>query len=101
MKSLFTIPYSLIHWQVVSRAKLFSTGFIQVFFVAINTYFLSKSYFLGVFSASFMISMVWSYNVKKVAFGSVRDRIAYALGAAFGSVAGLSMSVGILNVLKL
>lgn len=27
--------------------KLFITGFIQIFFVAINTYFIIQSYYLG------------------------------------------------------
>lgn len=79
--------------QYIQLIKLFITGFIQVFFVATNTYFLAKSYVLGVFTASFMISLIWSYNVKKVAFGTVWDRLFYALGAAFGSVAGLLISM--------
>ena len=28
--------------------KLFTTGFLQVFFVVINTYFISKGYLLGI-----------------------------------------------------
>ena len=28
--------------------KLFTTGFLQVFFVVINTYFISKGYFFNV-----------------------------------------------------
>jgi hypothetical protein len=68
--------------------KLFITGFVQVFFVAINTYFISKQFYLGVFSCGFMISLIWSWNVKKIAFGTWTDRLYYASGAAFGSVAG-------------
>jgi len=45
--------------------KLFLTGFTQVFFVAINTYFLSKGFYLGVFICGFIISLIWSWNVKK------------------------------------
>lgn len=71
---------------------LFITGFVQVFFVAINTYFLSKEMYLGVLAAAFMISIVWSWNVKKVAFGSRLDRVVYSAGAAFGSVSGLFVS---------
>ena len=77
--------------------KLFTTGFIQVFFVAVNTYFLSKTFFLGVFVCAFMISLIWSWNVKKVAFGSLKDRVSYALGAAFGSTIGLLISTLILK----
>lgn len=72
--------------------QLFLTGFVQVFFVAINTYFLSKEVYLGVAFASFAISMVWSFNIKKLAFGSKTDRVIYALVATLGSVMGLFTS---------
>ena len=78
--------------QVKSSIQLFATGLLQVFFVAINTVFLSKSLYLGVGLAAFMISMVWSYNVKKVVFGTTVDRVAYATGASAGSLLGLLTS---------
>lgn len=73
--------------------KLFITGFTQVFFVAINTFFISKAIYGGVFICGFLISFVWSWNVKKVAFGDIKDRLWYSLGAGFGSLAGLIISV--------
>lgn len=76
--------------------KLFITGFVQVFFVAINTYFISKQFYAGVFFCAFIISFIWSWNVKKIAFGTMADRIAYALGAGVGSLIGLIISVLIL-----
>jgi hypothetical protein len=72
--------------------NIFITGFLQVFFVAINTYFLSKEYFAGAFVVSFLISFTWSYNVKKVAFGKKSHRIIYSLGASFGCITGLFIS---------
>jgi hypothetical protein len=81
----------------MEKLKLFITGFVQVFFVAINTYFLSKISYLGVFLCAFMISLIWSWNVKKVAFGTTSDRLIYALGAAFGSIVGLLISTLILK----
>jgi hypothetical protein len=81
--------------------KLFITGFFQVLFVAINTYFLSKEFYVGVIICGFIISLIWSWNVKKIAFGSKTDRLIYAAGAGFGSFMGLVISVlffkGILN----
>ena len=95
MKKLLTyLPY----YRVSSKFRLFVTGFVQVFFVAVNTYFLSNTFYVGVFTTSFMISMIWSWNVKKVAFGSLRDRVAYSLGASCGSLAGLGSSYTILNL---
>jgi hypothetical protein len=40
-----------------------------------------------------IISLIWSWNVKKIAFGSTKDRIIYSLGAGFGSLIGLITSV--------
>lgn len=75
------------------QMKLFTTGFIQVFFVAINTYLISKGIYLGVFICGFMISLVWSWNIKRIVIGNMSDRIYYSLGAASGSVIGLMVSI--------
>ena len=72
--------------------KLFLTGFLQVFFVSCNTYFISKSFYIGVFICGLIISLIWSWNVKKIVFGTFNDRIVYAFGAAFGSLLGLILS---------
>jgi hypothetical protein len=74
------------------KFKLFITGFFQVFLVTINTYFIFKEFFLGVFFGSLTISLIWSWNVKKIAFGSFKDRMYYSLGAGVGSILGLILS---------
>jgi len=81
----------------LSKIKLFSTGFLQVIFVAANTVFISQYQLIGNLLTAFMISLVWTYNVKKVAFGDVSDRWAYATGAALGSVAGTVAANWMLN----
>jgi len=68
---------------------LFGTGFLQVYFVSVNTYFISREMYVGVVIAAFLISMVWTFNVKRAAFGSNRDRIVYSFGATLGSLAGV------------
>lgn len=73
--------------------KLFLTGFLQVFFVAINTYFIANKLLIGTAAAGFVISLIWSFNVKKVAFGNLSDRLTYAIGAGTGSLAGLYISI--------
>lgn len=79
--------------------KLFTTGFVQVFFVAINTYLISKGIYLGVFLCGFMISLVWSWNIKKISISTFTERIHYSLGAATGSVTGLLVSTYIVKLL--
>ena len=47
---------------------------------------------MGVFICGLIISLIWSWNVKKIVFGTFNDRIVYAFGAAFGSLLGLIIS---------
>lgn len=75
-----------------AKIKLLLTGILQVYFVAINTCFLSKEIYLGVMFAAFAISMVWSYNIKKIVFGTFSDRVFYSIGATIGSLFGLYTS---------
>ena len=69
--------------------ELFLSGMIQVLLVAVNTYQLAHYKILGSLIVWFLISFVWSFNVKRVAFGKIGDRIIYASGAACGIVVGL------------
>lgn len=76
--------------------ELYLTGLLQVVLVCLNTYQIalfaksqSLSLIFGIAVVGFLISLIWSYNVKKVAFGSLSNRIWYALGASTGSVGGV------------
>jgi hypothetical protein len=74
------------------KLKLFLTGFLQVVLVAVNTWQISHCKYAGAFVVGFGISLFWSYNVKKIAFGTLSDRLLYASGAAVGSLTGLLIS---------
>jgi hypothetical protein len=50
---------------------------------------ISKQLFIGVFIVSFLISLLWAFNVSKVAISTLNQKITYALGAGFGSIFGL------------
>jgi hypothetical protein len=82
-------------WVTKSRAKLAATGFVQVIFVAFNTVAIARYELLANFLTAFMISLIWTYNVKRVAFGETAERWFYAIGAALGSVSG-TVAAGVL-----
>lgn len=69
--------------------KTFFTSFFQIGLVAINTLLIAKQLFLGVFICSTLISLLWAFNVSKIALSDLRLKIYYALGAGCGSVTGL------------
>lgn len=57
--------------------------------VAANTVAIAKGHAWAVLIFAFLISYIWSHNVRKVAFGDELDRIAYSIGACLGSVSGM------------
>ena len=68
--------------------KIFFTSFFQIGLVAINTLLIAKGYVLGIFLASFTISLLWSYNVSKIALSDFKSKMIYSLGAGLGAATG-------------
>ncbi len=73
---------------------------MQVFFVAASTASIAAKNYPGAFVTGFAISFLWTFNVRKIAASSMYERLSYALGAAFGSIAGMSVSTTLLNLLS-
>lgn len=72
--------------------KLFLSAFCQVLLIAINTWQLSHEKYLGAFIVGFGISLVWTFNVRRIVIADWSDRACYALGGAVGSLAGLMIA---------
>jgi hypothetical protein len=47
----------------------------------------------------FLISLVWSWNIKKIAFSTIKDRILYSSGAATGTFCGYFLATFIKNII--
>ena len=77
--------------------KTFFTSFFQVGLVAINTYLITHLYWLGIFIVSFLISLLWAFNVSKIAISTTNQKLTYALGAGCGAISGLIILQLILN----
>lgn len=86
--------------MIKDSLQLFLTGFIQVYLVSVNTCFLAKSNYHGVAVAAFLISFVWSHNVKRVVFGTMVTRMVYSVGASAGSLLGLYSSEFIIHIIS-
>lgn len=79
--------------------QLFSTAFLQVFLVSVNTIFLSRMFYPGVAIAGFAISYLWVGNVKKVTIATRAERIIYSTGAMLGGLTGM-MTIQLLNYIS-
>lgn len=69
----------------------FFSGFLQVLLVSANTVFLANRFTPGVAVAGYLISLVWTYNVR-AALGNGKQRQAYCLGAMSGGLTGMYLS---------
>ena len=72
--------------------KLFLTAFAQVALVAMNVNFIANGYIIPMLLTGFGISFIWTFNVRKVVFGTAWDRFIYALGAMAGTGVGYYLS---------
>lgn len=69
--------------------KTFLTSFLQVGLVAINTFLITHLYWLGIFIVSSLISLLWAFNVSKIAISTINQKLIYAIGAGCGAITGL------------
>ena len=81
-----------------SRTLLFITAVCQVTFVAMNVQFISSHKIIPMLLTGFMISFIWTLNVKRVAFGGWTDRFIYATGAMIGTGLGYLISSTIVKI---
>lgn len=72
--------------------KIFFTGFMYVFMVACNTYFIAKENLIMSFIASNMIGIIWIHNVNKVSVGNFYTKLFYCVGSGLGSVLAIIFS---------
>lgn len=76
----------------MNLAVLFLTGFFQIFLVTIQMWSIANRKYISAVSVAFIISFLWTFNVKKIAFGNMRKRLVYSLGAMVGAAVGLVFS---------
>ena len=71
---------------------IFITGFAQVFLVSANTYFISRTAWLGIAACGFGISYLWTINVRRVTIGTRTEQVVYSTGAMMGGLMGVFMA---------
>jgi hypothetical protein len=83
------------------RAKLniFATSFLQVMFVSMNVVFISKDFLFCLLTTGFLISFIWTYNVKRVVFGDIYTRLIYSTGASIGTGAGYFLAKYLITII--
>ena len=71
---------------------IFSTGFAQVLLVSANTYFISRTTWMGIAVCGFGISYLWTINVRRVTIGTRAEQLVYSTGTMLGGLTGVMMA---------
>ena len=64
-------------------------AYSQVMLVVINTLQVAHQKFFEAIIVGFLISLVWTFNIKRIAFGEWKTRLTYCLGASLWTASGL------------
>jgi hypothetical protein len=72
--------------------KTFFQSFFQIALVSISTVLITKHLYFGVFVVAFLISLLWTFNVSRIAVSSIKQKLIYSLGAGTGAVCGLLLT---------
>lgn len=76
--------------------KIFLTALTQVSLVAMNVVFISKGMIIPMLITGFLISLLWTFNIKKIVSGNIYESLIYATGAMCGTGLGYYLA----NLLK-
>jgi hypothetical protein len=68
---------------------LFGQGLVYVGLQATNVVQLARQHYIGAFVVGVLISWLWGWNVKGVAFRNGWGGFIYSLGAGIGTVCGM------------
>lgn len=80
----------------MKNTKIFLTSFFQIGFVAVNTVLIAKGIVIGIFITSFIISLLWCFNVTKISVSTLEQKLVYSLGAGLGAISGYGLITFIL-----
>jgi hypothetical protein len=76
-----------------SYVTLLIAAVLQTGLASLNVYQISNHRYWQAAIAGFFILLIWSYNVKKIAFGTIWERIVYSIGGSIGT--GIGILIGL------
>lgn len=69
--------------------SIFFSSLLQIFFVSVNTILISKEMVIQAGICGFLLSLVWTFNIRRIGLASWSERISYCLGAGLGTSGGI------------
>lgn len=79
--------------------SIFFSSLLQIFFVSVNTILISKEMIIQAGVCGFLLSLVWTFNIRRIGLASWGERISYCLGAGLGTSGGILFIKGIREII--
>jgi hypothetical protein len=76
----------------MNKYATFLWAYAQVTLIALNTWQIANGKILGALVVGFLISLAWTFNVRRAAFGTMTDRAIYCSGAMCGTGTGIILA---------
>ena len=73
----------------IHLVSIFFSSLLQIFFVSVNTILISKELIIQAGICGFLLSLVWTFNIRRIGLASWGERISYCLGAGLGTSGGI------------
>ena len=73
----------------IYNMRIFFQSFFQIGLVSISTILITKHIYFGIFVSAFLISLLWTFNVSRIAVSTIKQKLIYSLGAGTGAVCGV------------
>ena len=69
--------------------RTFFQSFFQIGLVSISTVLITQHLYYGIFVVAFLISLLWTFNVSRIAVSTIKQKLTYSFGAETGAVCGV------------
>ena len=70
---------------------------MYVFMLSANTFCIAQKWWVGIAIFGFLLSFLWTVNVKRISVSNLHERLIYAIGAMLGGLLGVLF----INTIKL
>lgn len=64
----------------------------MILFATLSTWFVAHDRYLLAILAGFILSIMWTINIKQIALGKWKERFVHAFGGAFGTASAFVMT---------
>jgi len=90
---LYPLFFLIALFRFIKKRKhlfsIFFSSLLQIFFVSVNTILISREMLIQAGVCGFLLSLVWTFNIRRITIASWGERISYCLGAGIGTSSGI------------